>query len=105
MAPHKDKNPTLFERYYLKIGNFAGEKLLHAVMTQPKSKPTSLGVIFAYLIAGAVHVTSVVVLACGIWLAIAGWGNFFFMAAALLCLIVAWVTRPKQAPLPSHQAR
>ncbi|EST52154.1 hypothetical protein T458_24040 [Brevibacillus panacihumi W25] len=100
--PHKDKNPTLFERYYLKIGNFAGEKLLHAVMTQPKSKPTSLGVIFAYLIAGAVHVTSVVVLACGIWLAIAGWGNFFFMAAALLCLIVAWVTRPRIGKMPKN---
>jgi Zn-dependent protease with chaperone function len=94
-ALSKDENLTPFERYYLKIGNYAGEQLLQSVLNSTANKPSSISVFFAYLIAGVIHLVSLLILVCGIWLAVVGWGYFFYMISALLCLIVAWVTRPR----------
>lgn len=92
---NKEEARTPFEQYYLKLGNVAGEQLLQSVMKDSAPITTSVSVRVAYLIAGLIHLTSFLIVACGVWLAIIGWGNFFFMIASLVCLIVAWVTRPR----------
>lgn len=92
---NREEARTPFEGYYLKVGNIAGEQLLQSVVKDTAPKTANASVCIAYLIAGMIHLTSFLIVACGVWLAIIGWGNFFFMIASLVCLIVAWVSRPR----------
>ncbi|RNB90261.1 hypothetical protein EDM56_07025 [Brevibacillus fluminis] len=91
----KEENDTLIQRYYRKAGKYFGDGLLQSVIQDPTRKTHALSTVFAYMIASMVHIIGVLVLLCGVWLAIVGWGKFFFLLGAGVCLLIAWVTRPR----------
>lgn len=94
--------PTFFDRINLLFGRLYGARLYGQVMESASSlKPRlNLSRLAAYAIAGLVHLLTLALLVGGIVLPVWGRPTFLAVVAGLLALSLAWVLRPRFAPVP-----
>ncbi len=96
---------NLFERLYLSISRKHGESLFKSlVKADPERlRPTmSFSKFTAFFIAAFVHFLTLLFLFLGVWLFIFGWTSFFLIFIAIICLLIAWVIRPRFNPFPKN---
>jgi Zn-dependent protease with chaperone function len=89
-----------FSSIYTKLGNRLGQRLFADVSAATSLEPkTTTARLLAYVVAGAVHALTLGFATLGIWLVIAGWPDWLAVVVGALCLVVAWLVRPRPANL------
>src|SRR5205814_316836 len=101
LAFARGRPKTRFERFYLKISNRIGQRLLREIVRSGPTPPTfTLTKLLALITAGLVHVFVVAVAAFGIFL-ICTWDRFW-SPAGVLAVILAFQMRPHIVDMPKH---
>jgi Zn-dependent protease with chaperone function len=99
------KPRNLFEAFYSSISRKHGESLFNSLV---KSNPERLRPTFtfskfaAFAIAIFVHLSTFFLAILGIALLFIGRTNFFAILGAVICVLIAWVTRPRFAGFPKN---
>lgn len=92
---HNQAKNEAFQDFYARISRKLGHELLKFMKEGHYQSKLTPALCMAYILSGCVHLVSCAILVAGIWLAIIGWGKFFFMLGSVVCLVVAWLTRPR----------
>lgn len=102
-ASESEKPRNLFEVLYLSISRKHGESLFNSLVkaNPERLRPTiTFSKFIAFSIATFVHFLTVLFAIFGIILLFIGWTNLFAIFAGIICLLIAWVTRPKFVGFP-----
>jgi heat shock protein HtpX len=90
--PPKD----IFESLYAAAGRRLGKGLLDEMLQAKSLKPRwTLSKVLAFALAALVNALTLALVVVGVWLGAAGWPNVFALFGALLCLLIAWLLRPR----------
>ena len=90
-----------FEARYLAIGKRLGEGLFNELAKSNDLRPSlTTSRILAFLIAGVVHIITILFPIAGIWLAVKAWPDLVGITASLILLGIAWLLRPHFAKMP-----
>ncbi|MGD8188907.1 M48 family metallopeptidase [Brevibacillus ginsengisoli] len=92
---NKQESAGVLQNLYSRMSRKLGEKLLHLMKQGYYQSKLTPSLCLAYILSGCVHLVSFAILVTGSWLAVIGWGKFFFLLGSLVCFVIAWLTRPR----------
>lgn len=92
---------TYLDSFYIAMSRKHSQFLFDSVVQAGTVRPTlTWPVVLAFILAGAVHLFTVLLLVAGILLVVEGWPYLLIVASGLLCLGVVWVIRPRVNDMP-----
>jgi len=102
ISPQVVKPPSnLFESVYLSLGQRLGDRLLRELKAGGSPRPRlTVSRVLAFFIAALVHSATLVFAALGVALLVVGWPHVVILFFGVLCLLLAWFTRPDFGKLP-----
>lgn len=105
LGVEEEKPRGAIAQIYDRLGSRQGRSLLEEFQHSERLKPRlTLSKVLAYGLAGLIHLVTLALPVVGIWLVVANWPYLFFMVLGVLCLILAWMLRPRFAKMPSQIA-
>jgi len=103
LQPSEEKEPkNLFEKLYRQVGERVSDDLL-SKMIQKRDLRAKMsarkGLVLFF--SSIVHMFSLALLICGIYLIATKYTNVFFLFLSAICLLAAWLTKPTRYKPPS----
>ncbi len=100
------RNPSdVFKSLYVSLGNRLSKNLFDEVAQAKSLRPTlTISKGLAIVLATLVHALTLIFGILGIALIVRGWPNFLIAFFGLLCILIAWLLRPRFAKLKDELA-